>query len=269
MSGVAPAIYEDSTEREKKVNKMFDAIDSLKTAHSAKGTTYRETVKLVDHYEDHLRDFFKEDCLWAKPWHRLWGRNAQVWDFGEKKPWPNPILVLEKLRERDPQSLRMGFIHGDLHPRNIVFAYPDRVCVIDFGWARPASQESGDELAELQHIVKDFVLLEANLRFMTLPPFLPYGDVKEFGDWIPMDEKQPSVGDKECNLRMKLVRKLRERAKLHVGTCSDWDIEYIAPLFLVSFGLLKHCHNADCTWAARYTVLSLARHLVNRKEVSP
>ena len=151
----------------------------------------------------------------------------------------------------------MGYIHGDLHPRNIVFAGDDEVKIIDFGWARPQKRNE-----PLQHIVKDFVLLEANFRFVTLPPFLPYDSLKKFLGWIN-SQRTPRVIHNECKLRIELIKELREIAQKHIGKYKNWDIEYIVPLFLVSLGLLKYCHSADCSWAARYTVLSLAKYLKN------
>lgn len=169
------------------------------------------------------------------------------------------MIVLRRLASLPELSLRVGFIHGDLHPRNIVFADDGTPRVIDFGWARPP--DDPEDPPQLQHIVKDFVLLEANLRFMTLPPFLPYDEVTALADWIGMGNNPPTVKHAECKLRIDLISELREVGERHIGGCSDWDAEYVVPLFLVSLGLLKHSHSADCPWAARYTVLALAKHL--------
>ncbi len=267
LSPIPPALHENQHEREQQLNKILDAVDFLKEAHLVKGINHRDSINLVDHYADYLRDVHNLDSLWAQPWRRLWGNATPVSDFGESG-WPNPFLVCEALRKLGPHSLRTGFVHGDLHPRNIVFAHKKTVRVIDFGWARPLCPDDPGKPGELQHIVKDFVLLEANLRFMTLPPFLPYDQVKEFAEWIEMDEEPRPVKDPECNLRIDLIKDLRGVAKKHVGNSSNWDIEYIVPLFLVSLGLLKHCHSADCTWAARYTVLRLARYLVDKEVVN-
>jgi hypothetical protein len=248
---------------------MIGATGFLVDAHCAKGPNHRESCNLVDHYDWELRGFNKL-ADWARPWLELWGTDARVSDFNES--WPNPLIVCERLQATGPHSLRMGFVHGDLHPRNIVFAEDDTVRVIDFGWARPLPPDKPGMSLELhhraQHIVKDFVLLEANLRFVTLPPFLPYEDVMAVADWIDVEAALPSVGHAECALRIGLMEQLRERVAAHIGgNCEDWDIEYVVPLFLVSLGLLRYSCDADCPWAARYTVLRLARYLVDERNV--
>jgi len=255
LSAASPS-HKDHTKRKEQLKRIISAADGLVEAHFAKGANYHESVNLITHYEWELRGFHRSDD-WAKPWLKLWGTTPQVSDFGDD--WPNPVLVFKELQQLGKLSLRMGFVHGDLHPRNIVFANDDTVRVIDFGWARPSKPDD-----PLQHIVKDFVLLEANLRFMTLPPFLPFDSVKDFADWIGMDDTPPCVDDQECKLRFDLVKQLRKVAQEHVGKCNDWDVEYVVPLFLVSLGLLKHSCSADCPWAARYTVLMLARYLKNK-----
>jgi len=249
-------------DRKTTLYKIIDAVKYLEKAHKAYEGRYRNRrVDLVNHYEWELRGFLNSSKDWSEQWWKLWGDKKNILDFGSK--WPNPRKVCEKLQQLGKKNLRMGCIHGDLHPRNILFDKDDQVKVIDFGWARPRPGKEDKP----QHIVKDFVLLEANLRFVTLPPFLPYDSVKEFAKWIRMDESPPQNVHVECKLRIGLIQSLREIAKEHVGKKHDWDSEYIVPLFLVSLGLLKHCHSADCTWAARYNVLRLARYLVENNVV--
>jgi hypothetical protein len=255
----------DQNSRKNKLKGIITAVKYLFSAHSTKSQDYRETENLVDHYDWELRGFLTKKDEWPKKWYDLW-TNDTVKDFGDN--WPNPIRICKKLSKLGKRSLRMGHVHGDLHPRNIVFAdNGNEVRIIDFGWARPQkyprkTENRGPE-HKLQHIVKDFVLLEANLRFMTLPPFLPYKSVTKFLNWINTERTPRKNIHDECKLRMELIKDLRETAKQHIGKHRNWNIEYIAPLFLVSLGLLKHCHSADCTWSARYTVLSLAKYLDN------
>lgn len=257
LSSASPYFY--NSVRRQRLKSMIFAVKHLQEAHCVRGANHREDRNLFNHYGWELRDFNKR-CIWTRPWKRLWGQKSCVSDFDDD--WPNPVMICRTLRHMAPVSLRVGYIHGDLHPRNIIFEKNYSIRVIDFGWARPCKQDD-----PLQHIVKDFVLLEANLRFMTLPPFLPYDSVKDFLDWIGMDDSPPQGLHDEIKLRINLIRDLRETAKNHIGTDDNWDIEYIVPLFLVSLGLLKHCHSADCTWAARYNVLRLARYLVENNVV--
>lgn len=250
-------LQENLKTRTDKLRGMIDAVALLRKAHSADGSDCRERVNLVKHYDWELRGFLNKNTKWAEKWHDLWRTKSRlVPDYGKK--WANPVTVCKGLAKIGKLPLRMGYVHGDLHPRNIVFQQNDKVCVIDFGWARPRRKEE-----RLQHIIKDFVLLEANLRFMTLPPFLPYKSATAFIDWIGLNRPSPRTVHDECKLRIDLIQDLRKVAKAHLGRWQeqDWELEYIAPLFLVSLGLLKHCHSADCTWAARYTVLALATSL--------
>lgn len=239
--------------RYKMLYKIITAIGYLETAHkSGGGNNTSDKDTFVSHYKWELRNW--DNPGWAEKWRELWGSEDVISDFGYDH-WPNPVKVYEKLKTLTTKPLCLGYVHGDLHPRNIVFSRDDEVKIIDFGWTRPS-----------QHIVKDFVLLEANLRFMTLPPFLPYNSVKDFLDWID-NEEIPKVANDEINLRIDLIMQLRQIAKNRIGTDANCDIQYVVPLFLVSLGLLKHCHSADCTWAARYTVLSLAKCLVDNNVV--
>ena len=212
--------FQDSPEsRKEKLREIMTAVECLSDAHSADVGGSRKPVNFVDHYDWELRGFMdKNGSKWAKKWHRLWKATSYVRDFGER--WPNPIKVCEKLSKLGTRSLRMGCVHGDLHPRNIVFA-EDGIRIIDFGWVRPQrpprnSKDRGPE-HEPQHIAKDFVLLEANLRFVTLPPFLPYESVKKFLGWIDSKRAPRKDIDDECRLRIDLIKGLRETARNHLG----------------------------------------------------
>jgi hypothetical protein len=255
LSAGSSRFHGNRSRREERLRGMIQALRGLVHAHCCKSGDYRSAVSLVTHYNWELRGFRqRQSALWVRPWRALWGNTKKTVDLGEQ--WPNPFRVLDDLSRLTHLSIRVGIIHGDVHPRNIVEGDQMAPCIIDFGWARPRAERGA-----LQHIVKDFVLLEANLRFMTLPPFLPHDSVMAFANWIGMDEDPPHVKDPECMMRMALVQELRKVTRDHVGDCTDWDIEYVAPLFLMSLGLLRYCYAADCPWAARYTVLSLARYL--------
>ncbi|MBD3352317.1 MAG: phosphotransferase [Candidatus Lokiarchaeota archaeon] len=259
MTSSSRLYFED--EREKILYRIISVTENLFEAHCVRNKTHREEVNIINHYEWELRKTLKH-VVWVKAWKNLWGNKEKVVDF-DRKDWPNPFFICKKLYEKVSFPLRMGHIHGDLHPRNIVFSKDETPRIIDFGWARPVKR--GDSL---QHIIKDFVLLEANFRFMTLPPFLAYESMKHFNKWLSIENDPVLTGDRECDLRMNLIYRLRNIAKQHVGDSTNWDVEYIVPLFLVSFGLLtKHSCNADCSWAARYTVLSLADYIKEKNIV--
>lgn len=248
-----------SDNREYKLKGISQALRSLMLAHCTPNPSHREHLSIVEHYSWELRDFDpylkgEEVGRLTKHWLALWGVNPTVSDFG-RDDWPNPISVLRKLSKMAPVSLRTGVVHGDMHPRNLVFAENESVRVIDFGWARPNTKGE-----PYQHINKDFVLMEANLRFMTLPPSLPYGDVETFCGWLDIDTN-PDLVSNELMMRVGLIQQLREVCHEHNGPGCSWAAEYTIPLFLVSMGLLKYCHESECPWAFRRTVLELAENL--------
>lgn len=198
---------------------------------------------------DYLRRFNKKK-EWGKALRTAWP-SATVRVAG--KTWPNPIHVLSRLG-RVKVSAFCRAVHGDLHPRNIVFAADAQPRIIDFGWVRTS-----------RHVVKDFALLECNLRFQILPPHIPVEDMLHMARWIH-STKPPSFRDPRVRERAKLIEELREivRARMalwDVKTQRDFDREYVIPLFLVAFGLLKHLHQAQNQTAALLTVLSLAKYI--------
>ena len=241
--------YYFSRERREMLQKIIDAIRHLENAHRFDENGDRTINEaFIPHYEWELRGWekFKD---WTKKWSELWGDEEATSDFGVDS-WTNPLFIFNKIKSFSEKPYPSGFVHGDLHPRNIVFTRKKEVKIIDFGWARQS-----------QHIVKDFVLLEANLRCMALPPFMRYDSAIHFLGLISKDDTSITHGNDELAIRLSLISRLRQIAAERMGDDVNWDVQYIIPLFLVSLGLLKHCHSADCTWAVRYNILALARYL--------
>jgi hypothetical protein len=164
----------------------------------------------------------------------------------------NPINCLERLTKLEV-NLQLGAIHGDLHPRNVVLAGTNEPHLIDFGWA-----------ADRAHIAKDFALMECNLRFVTVRPDIAADDLSAFTRWIAFDETPPNLKSEDCNKLVLLIQKLREIARRHFPTDSDWDAQYIVPLFLTAFGLLQVLPSIDNQMAARLTILQLSQYLKDK-----
>jgi hypothetical protein len=118
---------------------------------------------------------------------------------------------------------------------------------IDFGWT------SNDS-----HIAKDFVLLECNLRFVLLRPDVSSLDLTAFTSWLKYDQSSPAFVNSHLSAMAKAITLLRREAQSMFPPDTDWNIEYIVPLFLVALGLLKHLKNYRNQIAARLTVLELA-----------
>lgn len=63
-----------------------------------------------------------------------------------------------KLEQRKVVKFRASFIHGDLHPSNIVLSDVLGLDLIDFAWAHAAG-----------HLFLDYVMLESSMRFKAFP----------------------------------------------------------------------------------------------------
>lgn len=203
---------------------------------------------IVDEYKKYLRGFKEEE--WGDTWLKIWEDRKE----NRKKIVYNPVCILENLESRKFE-ICVGAIHGDLHPRNIVFSYDRASHIIDFGWA---SKEA--------HIAKDFALLECNLRFMMLRPDIPENCLKALVDWVPFHNEFSETRYEYIDGIARIIKKLHQIAKDHFPNISKpefWTKEYVVPLFLVALGLLKpkvfaSCHNRN---AAILTVEKLADHI--------
>lgn len=243
----------------KKVMRLF------RNMHRKCGDDGRMQLDIVSHYSDqeHDRDYLRgltprsmrggaelPDDHWAVPWYLKWSgeERRRVRQYG--RDWENPFWVLDRLSQRPEAPLYCGVVHGDLHPRNIVLdPLLGAPHVIDFGW-------SGDN----RHIAQDFVLMEANLRFLVYRPCARFEDILGLADWIRPEDPLPSLINNGSYLdnRIKLIQTLRKAAKQHFPDGTDWTMEYLVPLFLVSLGLLKHFGECDNQLAFEITLLSLA-----------
>lgn len=230
----------------------------LMPLHVLNGRASAQKVDILKHYKWYLRDI-DPTSDWGSDWaKRTWGPKTQRKVKDLDREWTNPFWVLEKLRSLKPQLLYCGATHGDLHPRNIVFTDFGIPHIIDFGWSGVDS-----------HIAKDFALLECNLRFVTLQTSLGSEDLLKLANWISFGETPPTLKSRYGNETIELITHLRKTAEDHFRDPNDWDLEYILPMFLISFGLLKHIQQYDNQIATRYTVLSLAdyvaRHILPKK----
>ena len=177
----------------------------------------------------------------------LFGHESVTRLFGEE--WPNPGVVIRKVLHLSKFSACCGPVHGDLHPKNVVIDRNLRVNVIDYGWASRSS-----------HIIKDYVLMEANLRAITLSSHTDFGTVRALADCFTPSSSgilaTGPIGFREATIRSCLWKQVLQHRLVN-----DWEREYVIPLFLVTYGLLKHMDNARNQVSLLLTVLSLARHV--------
>ena len=203
------------------ISTLEATFDILRNLHHRLNKASSQVRSIGDEYWKYFRK--PDSDVWAA-WRTEWGDKEFVQDAGGK--FPNPFKVAKKLKSKKA-ALHIGAIHGDLHPGNIVLA-DGKPRIIDFGWAQDSA-----------HIAKDFVLMECNLRFHTVRPQLRQADVHALSDWILWDEPIPKSLGGYASDRAKLIQQLREIAKNRFPDDVDWNWEYIAPLFLVSLGLLR------------------------------
>jgi|GEM_PF-2738084 hypothetical protein len=232
--------------KKKIIDNLYQFLKDLHCKENAKP----KKRNILKEYSWYLRGINSEqEERWKKVWIYHDSSNSYVREFG--KTWANPFMVLEKLRECK-FKLFFGGIHGDLHPRNVVLGLQEVPFLIDYGWSSDDS-----------HIAKDFVLMEANLRFAVLRPEVSFYSILKMSDWIKFERECKFKGDSYIENQIKLIQHLRSIAKQHFSNTKNinWDEEYIIPLFITSFGLLRHIKSFDNQTAARITVLALATYI--------
>ncbi len=239
----------ESNDADEVLRILSSTYDLLQNVHRRIGTAQVAEVKMFDHYEWYFRNFGKK---WGAEWESLFGRDTEQYMQFAGRKWTNPIWMLKRLRNiRKP--LFLGAVHGDLHPGNIVVANDGTVRIIDFGWA-----------SDLSHIAKDFVLMECNLRFLTLPLQLSDEMIDAISGWIGWGDRPPRSGHAGIDARIRMIKALRTSAASIFPPTTNWNVEYIIPLFFVAFGLLRFYRQLGNQRAAIRTVLELATYLGSR-----
>ncbi len=238
-----------SADEERKILTIIDVVfEILKPLHHRGGRAACKPRKILDEYKWYLRGVRETEVRWVN----RWAPERQRYCRGTKI---NPLWVLNQLRQMSPVNLYLGAIHGDLHPHNIVLSETGVPHIIDFGWAQSE-----------RHIAKDFVLLECNFRFMYLRADIPQADMKKLAAWVRFDvdkdHEAPVLGDRAGQINARLIRQVRRKAqRAFHKTKTNWDEEYVIPLFLVAVGLLKHLRDADNQFSAILTVEKTAEYI--------
>ena len=103
--------------------------------------------------------------------------------------------------------------------------------------------------------------MECNLRFLALRPQVKDEELERFAGWVAWNEPLPEGLGDYFRCRGELVRKLRRKAAEVFPDNTDWDREYLVPLFLVAFGLLRFAPQLGNQRAAVRLVLGLAQYV--------
>ena len=82
-------------------------------------------------------------------------------------------------------------------------------------------------------------------------------------EWISFGASPPLVTSPYCRDQVELIAEVRRRAAHHFPLDTDWNLEYVTPLFVVSIGLLQFLSEFRNQEAAKHTILQLARYLSN------
>jgi hypothetical protein len=218
--------------------------DLLRNCHTRFNTASVEERAVGQEYDWYLRELGE---IWGREWQEVWG-SEDVQIIGGSRA-VNPLWLVNRLKHMR-YGMFLGAIHGDLHPGNIVLTPSGQPAIIDFGWAQDKA-----------HVAKDFVLLESNLRFLTLRPQVNPEEAERFADWVAWDSPPPAGLNDYLQGRIGLIERLRQKAAEVFPKGTDWDREYVVPLFLVALGLLRFAPQLGNQQVAVRFVLSSAEYL--------
>ncbi|MFT9206405.1 phosphotransferase family protein [Acetobacter orientalis] len=240
----------NSVEWDKISDLVSQALEAIQPAHRS-GLAQTETgnINCSEQYLKYLRRTTQCEVGGAKYiLDSIFGTLPTTKVFGAE--WPNPNLVVSRIIEQKIKfNGYIGAIHGDLHPKNIVMDGEGNVQIIDFGWAKLHG-----------HVIIDYVMLDLNLRGVTLPSQISENGILQFANFLRqednLDDLPKFVRDRARIIKDVIWKKVRERAILN-----DWEHEYLIPLFLVGYGLLVHLDKARNQPALVATVLQLAKEL--------
>ena len=226
---------------------------NLRNLHLRLNRPQVEERQFGEEYQRYVRKL--DEGVWGSEWREAWGEDDVQTIDDSGREFANPFWVWSQLRSiRKP--LFVGAVHGDLHPGNIVLT-ENQPRIIDFGWAQDNA-----------HVAKDFALMECNLRCHTVRPQLNQKEVYLLSDWVRWDDPIPARLGAYSHSRAELMSRLRKNAHsiLTYGrdsTAVNWDWEYIVPLFIVSFGLMRFAPHLGNQQAAVRLVLSLSSYVAN------
>lgn len=213
----------------------------------------RDTRAFGIEYDWYLRRYgLGPEGLWGPEWIAVWAPPSErlIHDA------INPMWLIERLRA-ETATMHIGTVHGDLHPGNVILRDGDAPALIDFGWS-----------ASEAHIAKDFVLMECNLRFLTLRSQVAEAELAAFAGWSAWEAPFPVLASDHLSRRTDLIQRVRKAAQQVFAKDTDWNREYLAPLFIVAFGLLRFAPQIGNQNAAIRFIESLAQHLANSLALS-
>jgi hypothetical protein len=106
--------------------------------------------------------------------------------------------------------------------------------------------------------------MECNLRFHMVRPQVKDEELVRFIDWVAWGEVPPEGLGKYLAGRAELVQRVRVKATEVFPSDTDWNREYLVPLFMVAFGLLRFAPQLGNQQAAVGFVQTLAQHIAHK-----
>ena len=206
------------------INQVFI---KMKNAHNVKKRQEKSILKLYSRY---LRRHRSREII-----KLIFGSkgDSEQFNFLGKNIY-NPLYLINQLSDRR-FNLWIGFVHGDLHPRNIVLFEGRVPYLIDFAWA----------CAE-QHILVDFVLLENSLRFLLFPRIYNFKEQAEVDESLLEETGYDNIKNIHfsAGIKRRLYSKLAKMiAAIRIEAKDYFENnfnEYLIAQFLVLYGLLRY-----------------------------
>lgn len=227
-----------------------ETLHIMRAVHRGNRASYgRKQGTYADHYHRYLRRTTEVGGARHDLLRHLFGEEATTLRFG--KAWPNPRLLIARIIE-EKLSFHgvIGPAHGDLHPKNIVRGFDDAVQIIDFEWAH-----------DHHHVIVDYLLLDLNLRAVTLPSHIPEDDVLRLAAFLDgandASDLPASVAPRAKVIQDAIWKRARDGEKI----VENWRAEYLIPYFLVAYGLLVYLDAARNQDALIATVLAAAKEI--------
>jgi len=228
------------------VRYLHSTYNVLRRVHCAGRTHYvRSGLNFAEEYKWYIREL---DAAFRMIPVALFGSAAKTEAFGRE--WPNPLLLVDRILKLRTFTGAFGAVHGDLHPRNVVVDTDSLSYVIDFGWASANG-----------HVVRDFALMDINVRAMALSAHLERSSVEEIARYLHPNDRQASSTDPRVTACQDVIRDGIWAKVNEWQVVQNWEVEYLIPLFLIGFGLLKYLETARNQSALQLTILALAERL--------
>ncbi len=234
-----------------------DALGLVAQAHCGVRNPSDEPPRGQMHYSEIYKRYLRKALEGGEAhalMEQLFGIESEVCAFGVN--WPNPVKVLRFVLDfHDSFEGVMGPAHGDLHPKNIIFDAENQAHIIDFGWAR-----------SMMHVVVDYVLLDINLRAMTMAPQVPEQELLAVAGFLCATDSIDGVTDVRLRDRLRVVQEIIwhqaiENKAVSTDRGQEWVKEYLIPYFLVAYGLLVYLDEAQNQRAMLASVLAAAKRI--------